>query len=232
LAAQISDTCVTALDLRGNGCFWQERSPPGIEAMVEHCRRQLQQTRQAPPYNLFAISLGAMVATAWYQRYPHEINRMVLINTSFSTFSPFWQRLRPQQYITLLSMFLPGRDVLWREQHILRMTSHLHTHNHTIARRWCEYARQYPLSRTNVINQILAAMRYRAPRYLPAVQPLVLLLAAAGDKLVNPQCTSAIASAWQVPCVVHPCAGHDLILDAPEWVIEQVKSWLAATRAE
>lgn len=239
LTARIPEARVTVLDLPGNGRFWQARSPTCIDAMVEHCRQQLQQAQLAPPYNLLALSLGAMVASAWCQRYPHEISRAVLINTSFSRFSPFWQRLRPHNYFTLLGMFLRGSDRLWREQQILRMTSHLHATNQTLARRWSDYAHQYPLARTNVIRQILAAMRYRAPRHCPAVTaalptPLavpILLLAGAGDQLVNPQCTKAIATAWQVPCRLHPFAGHDLTLDAPDWVIEQIEAWLVASQS-
>ena len=45
----------------------------------------------------------------------------------------------------------------------------------------------------------------------------------AGDRLVDPRCTTAIARAWGVPHELHPWAGHDVPLDDPGWVIEQVE---------
>jgi hypothetical protein len=45
--------------------------------------------------------------------------------------------------------------------------------------------------------------------------------------LVNSRCSLAIADAWHCALALHPDAGHDLPLDAPQWVIEQVRHWLA-----
>ena len=58
------------------------------------------------------------------------------------------------------------------------------------------------------LRQLLAAMRYRAPRRVPPV-PL-LLLSGAADGLVHPACSAAVARAWRLPMAVHPDAGHDL----------------------
>ena len=55
----------------------------------------------------------------------------------------------------------------------------------------------------------------------------VLLLASQNDHLVNSRCSLAIADAWHCALALHPDAGHDLPLDAPQWVIEQVRHWLA-----
>jgi pimeloyl-ACP methyl ester carboxylesterase len=86
-----------------------------------------------------------------------------------------------------------------------------------------EHARLAPASRGNVLRQLLAAARYRAPPMAPPV-PL-LLLASERDRLVAVACSRALAEAWQVPFAVHPCAGHDLALDDPAWLIEQVLAW-------
>ncbi|EER57837.1 hypothetical protein AcdelDRAFT_4590, partial [Acidovorax delafieldii 2AN] len=39
-------------------------------------------------------------------------------------------------------------------------------------------------------------------------------------------CSLAIARHWQCALALHPQAGHDLPLDAPQWVIAQVQRWL------
>ena len=75
------------------------------------------------------------------------------------------------------------------------------------------------------IDTANAAARYRAPAKPPAVP--MLLLNGEGDQLVHPDCSQALAHAWQLPWVTHPTAGHDLPLDAGPWVVSQVQAWLA-----
>jgi pimeloyl-ACP methyl ester carboxylesterase len=54
----------------------------------------------------------------------------------------------------------------------------------------------------------------------------VLVLASAGDRLVDPGCSRSLAKAWKLPIAVHPTAGHDLALDDGPWVAAEVKRWL------
>jgi pimeloyl-ACP methyl ester carboxylesterase len=68
------------------------------------------------------MSLGAMVAVAWADRHPDELAGGVLINTSLRPFSPWYQRLRPANYLALLGLLLAG-DAGRRERTILRLTS-------------------------------------------------------------------------------------------------------------
>ena len=76
-------------DLPGNGERHLQRSASDVGAMVEFCRRDLRARGLRPPYALLALSLGGMVAVEWASRYPHEIDRAVLINTSMRPFSRF-----------------------------------------------------------------------------------------------------------------------------------------------
>jgi pimeloyl-ACP methyl ester carboxylesterase len=80
------------------------------------------------------------------------------------------------------------------------------------------------VSRVNVIRQLAAAARYQAPAGAPLMP--VLLLAGAGDRLVSPRCSEALARQWSAPLAVHPTAGHDLPLDDGAWVAGQVKGWI------
>lgn len=53
----------------------------------------------------------------------------------------------------------------------------------------------------------------------------MLLLAGAADQLVDPESSRRLAQCWRAPLRLHPTAGHDLPLDARQWVAAQVASW-------
>lgn len=224
---EIAGADVALLDLPGNGRLHRMPSPLRVDDMVEHCRRDLQTRGIAPPYQVLALSLGAMVAVAWGARYPEELDGCVLINTSLRPFSPFYQRLRPRNYPDLFGMALRSSDLVKQEQLILRLTScHGASQTNTLAA-WVAYHQEYPVSRNNALRQLIAAGRYCAPAHKPALP--MLILASAMDQLVNPRCSQRLASQWQAPLVMHPSAGHDLPLDDGPWVARQVRNWLAAS---
>jgi hypothetical protein len=50
---------------------------------------------------------------------------------------------------------------------------------------------------------------------------------AAGDRLVDPECSRTLARAWQADFIEHPNAGHDLPLDDGAWVAQQIERWSA-----
>ena len=77
----------------------------------------------------------------------------------------------------------------------------------------------------NGLRQLLAAARYRASPVAPGAR--TLLLGSQHDQLVSSACSRAIAKAWGLPLHVHPSAGHDLPLDDPQWVIDEVLRWVA-----
>lgn len=214
---------LVALDLPGNGRRNAERSPASVGAMVADLRRQLRQRGLAPPYRLLALSLGAMVAVDWAHCQPQELDGAVLINTSLRPFSPCWQRLRSAAWPALAGL-LRQTDAGRRERIILGLTSNRPTTPQTLAE-WTAWAGQNPVAPGNALRQLLAAARYVAPAAPPAV-PL-LVLASAGDRLVDVRCSRALAWAWQTAYAEHPAAGHDLPLDDGPWVARQVAWWLA-----
>jgi len=220
LASGLGGATVVPLDLPGNGSLHALRSPTQIAGMTEHCRAQLQQRGIALPYNLLALSLGAMVAGDWATRYPAEIERAVLINTSMRPFSPFYHRLRPRNYLTLLRT---ATNPAVREQTILHLTSNRPPPSGLLDQ-WQHYGKQNPVSPANVWRQLLAALRYRASPQAP--DAALLILCGSADRLVNPRCSAMLAQQWQASLQRHPHAGHDLTLDAADWVVQQVHLWL------
>jgi len=217
---------VVALDLPGNGTLWRQRSPARVVGMVDAARRELDLRAVRPPLVLLAISLGGMVALEWAARDPDSVIACVLINSSSARFSPLWQRLRPRSYPMLLAALRPGATALERETRILALTCNRPLSSATAAS-WVQYARHHPLARANMLRQLWAAARFHASR--PEVP--TLLLASRQDRLVAPDCSRAMARAWQLPLREHPWAGHDLPLDDPEWVVRQVTGWLGTVRS-
>ena len=212
---------VVALDLPGNGRLNQQRSPLRVQDIVEHCRAELALRHIAPPYQVLAMSLGAMVAVAWADAYPQEISANVLISTSMRPFSSFYQRLRPANYGALLKL-LVGRATpeLW-ERTILRITANL-AHDDVLPL-WFALRRECPVSRVNALRQLIAAARFRASAVKPHAATLVL--ASVEDRLVSVECSRSLARAWQCALRLHPSAGHDLPLDDGPWVAAQVCEW-------
>ena len=226
LGAALPRATIVTPDLPGNGQRHALDSATRVSEMVEFCRQDLLARGLTAPYRLLALSLGGMVAVEWASKYPQEIASCVLINTSMRPYSPFYRRLRWQNYPALLRQLLLG-DQESQEALILRLTSFKYgAGNAALVGQWLAYQRQYPVSRRNALRQLWSAARFRAPASRPCM-PL-LVLAGRCDALVEPACSRQLAQAWQTTYASHPEAGHDLPLDQPDWVAQTVARWVAA----
>jgi pimeloyl-ACP methyl ester carboxylesterase len=220
LLAERTQSTVLTPDLPGNGRHWRLRSPASIDGMLDFCRNELLTLGHPPPYQVLALSLGAMVASCWATRYPSELSAVVMVNTSLRPFSPFWHRLRPRNYLQLIRRGL-GTDGTALERLILELTCR--RQDPALAADWLRFRVECPVSRTNAIRQLLAASRFRAPRLAPAVPMMVV--AGQKDCLVDPACSHALAAAWQLPLACHPSAGHDLPHDDGPWLVDIISAW-------
>jgi pimeloyl-ACP methyl ester carboxylesterase len=216
---------VVPVDIPGNGRLYQLPSASNIPETLGAVRGQLKDLGHVPPYSVLALSMGAMVAVSWYERHPGELERLVLINTSLAPFSPFYRRLRPENYARLLGTLL-FRSIAKREELILDITSNVCNRNsaNSILKHWLEIAAQCPVARINIVRQLFAAATFRAGQGTPDIP--ILLLASKHDRLVDSRCSHDLAGHWNCPVVVHPVAGHDLPLDDPDWVVLQCRQWL------
>ena len=219
LAAHAPGAQIVALDLPGNGTLNGLRSPWRVEAMAAHCRAALRARGMAPPYAVLGMSLGAMVATAWAVQAPHEVERLVLVNTSLRPFSRFHERLRPANYGPLLRLALWPQTDAAREAAVLALTSR-RTEAAQVLDDWIAIRRSAPVSRANALRQIVAAARFTAPRVAPVGD--VLVLTSACDGLVSTRCSAQLARAWHCRIATHPTAGHDLPLDDADWLVHQL----------
>lgn len=224
LAQALPGTRVIALDLPGNGALHAMRSPATIEAMAAHCRGELRRRGVTSPVHLLAMSMGAMVATAWAAAASQEIAAAVLVNTSMRPFSPFTQRLRPANYAALWRLALTRASELDRERLVLALTSRATARDdHPLLQDWVAYRRTDPVTAANALRQLWAAARFRAPSTSPFAR--VLLLGSVADTLVDVRCTQQLARRWSCEVRLHPWAGHDLPLDDAAWVAQQVRDW-------
>lgn len=221
--AAFPDAALQLLDLPGNGDLYQHESPTSIAAMVEAVREQLRRNQVQGPVNVLALSLGAMVAIEWMERYPCDIERAVLMNTSLRGMSRFTERLRSENYPDIIKSLIFNSKVE-REKLILDISTNLYKNKDALAEKWVGYAAAQPTSRMNGLRQLFAAGTYSAPAARPHEH--VLILQSLADHLVNPVCSTRIADRWRWPMISHPTAGHDLTLDDGEWVIKQIGKWL------
>lgn len=213
---------ITSLDLAGTGSRNLETCPVSIDAMVDDLRVHYQQQlagTEPQRLTLLSISMGGMIAADWASRFGEEIESVVIINSS-SRLSPWWQRMRPAAMISLLSSLCLGARR--REQRIVRYTSNRSEHYESVAKRWLNYHAQAPAKLTTILKQLTAATRFIPP---PALKVPALVIKADQDRLVNSRCSDALAARWKVKLLQHPDAGHDIPLDDPLWLIEQLQSW-------
>jgi pimeloyl-ACP methyl ester carboxylesterase len=228
-AASGTSTSVLTIDLPGNGENAGLRAPTEVGAMVDFVREAARASGESGPYSVLAMSLGGMVATCWAQRYPTEIARLVLINTSMRPFSRVDERLRPRAWPGLAHIGWHWRDAAVAEAAIHRLTCNRRERFDADLADWTAIRERAPVSRGNALRQLLAAARFRAGRQRPACATLVL--SSQADGLVDPACSASLAAAWGVGHERHPWAGHDLPHDDPAWTVERIGAWLAQTDA-
>jgi pimeloyl-ACP methyl ester carboxylesterase len=123
----------------------------------------------------------------------------------------------------MLMKLLLARTPRAQERLIFDLTARLEPDLDHVVNGWIAIRQSRPVRRSNALRQLIAAARFRAPR---TVTVPTLLLASAGDGLVDGRCSMTIARRWKCALAIHPTAGHDLPLDDGEWVAKQVHDWL------
>lgn len=208
---------VQTVELSGNGTLFYKDTPLDLKEVISQLRAQVKASTSRP-LGLLGISLGGMLATQWAQLHPNEVSHMVLINSS-SRLSPFYQRLRVQNYLAILQhLAFSGPEKI--EEFILTATSNDKQMwaPHLMAN--IEFMKNHPIKYKNFARQLKLASKIDFTK-LP--RPETLLLASKSDRLVNYKCSEKIAETWTCRIAYHETAGHDLTLDAPDWVIAQIK---------
>jgi len=206
------------LDLPGFGTEHHRESPTTIRAITEDLRaRFLKERPSEGPWSIFAISLGGMVALDWAARYPSDWQRVVVANTSAANLSSPWERFSPSLWKQLPGMMFGGEQ--GREDAIIDITVNSQIDRAALAQTWISYFKEQPPGRKAVLRQLFAAARSTVPLKIDA--PLLVLTSKA-DRLVSWRCSEKIAKRLNAPLEIHDSAGHDLSLDAAEWICERI----------
>lgn len=217
------DDQIICLDIAGNGARYAETTPASIESIAADLANQLRLTEQIKPIdkqhlNIIAISMGGMIACDLIRNHlpDHKIDSLHLINTSFANLSLPWQRMQAPAFFSLMGKILSARK---REAGILAWTTN-HKAEADILKTWINEAEQHPLQLKNAIAQVLAAGRYPAPKTKPVKNTFIY--SCENDRLVDNQCSRRLAQYWNLSIDLHPSAGHDLPLDAPDWLVTAI----------
>ncbi len=224
LAKAVPEASIECPDLPGTGVRNAERSPRTVPAITD----SLRPSRRPEPAHLVGLSLGGMVAADWAARYPGSARSLTLVNVSLGRYASPLQRLRLGEAAGILRALMCWASIPVREAAILGLVSNRAADPETLGY-WLGIQRARPVHLATALAQLRAAAGYRGPAAPPALP--VQLLVSATDRLVSPACSQALARAWGVPLHCHASAGHDLLLDAPDWCAARVAALVRRARA-
>lgn len=224
LQQALGDDCQLHLvDFPGCGKYINQEALTTVAAMTDHARNEIAALKTAVHNNavyLVGISMGGMVALDWAQRFPHELHGLVLINSSAGN-QPFWWRLRPTAWRCMIHALLANSSE--REAKVLTLVSNNRDDYEQHINQWLSIQQQRPVTRKTIITMLRAAARFR-PQQNCAVAGLVI--ASTRDRMVSVRASEAIAHQFNWPILHHPSAGHDLPMDDPQWLADNISHWL------
>lgn len=222
---------VATIDPPGFGSQNGRVSPASVAEIVDDLRdRFIADLRGEDEWSILGISLGGMATLDWISRYPKDFRQAVVINTSAGNLGNAVDRgaltIARAVGTALLRRELTAPGGL--ERRLLTLSSNRPAAElDPIGEQWARWQVEAGPKRDSVRNQILAATRFRAPDHVAT--PL-LVMTSIGDRMVSYRCSVEIARTLEAPIRMHTTAGHDLPLDDPHWVIEQVSAWQSGRR--
>ena len=221
-----SDRKVFCLDLPGFGTETQRSSPLSVPEIVDDIRGRwlVLRDKNSGDWSILAASLGGMLAMDWCARYPEDFKQLVVLNSSVNTFSPIHKRLRFSNWGRVIRLNF-SNDPKVRETGILELTSTNKDIFEKSLIRNLKIVKENPVRRKELLRQLIAGARFSLKK-IPVVRTLVLV--GEGDTFCDPTCSRAIADHFKAPLRTHPTAGHDLSIDAPEWISKEVNEWMTS----
>ena len=217
---------VLMLDLPGFGDQSHASTPLTIRGHTDQLRERFIDLKgDKADWGILGISLGGMIALDWVSRYPRDFGKCVVINSSAKDLGPFWQRLTVYGLYRLLKGSLTT-SLEKREVEVLKMVSNLRAKDKDTQKKMLAIAEKNPLSVTNALKQITASSQFVLPT---KIKTPLLVLASLKDHMVDVRCSKVMAEKYNARIKFHPTAGHDLPLDDPEWVAQQVKDFEGMT---
>ncbi len=210
-------------DLPGAGPFHKEHGVNSISKMLSHLVKNYQsEFMKNKPLSILGFSLGGMLTMEYVTQYPTLFSEFILINSSLKNLSPFYKRLK---FSALPKLFkIASSNSAVRKEHlVLELTSQMHKEDSEVLKEHVVIAESAPMTLSTLLEQILAAATYKGPSKELKVPGLILY--SKKDELVNPECSIELAKTYALTSFAHEEAGHDLVLDDPEWVLEKMREF-------
>lgn len=220
-----NDCKLHLVDFPGCGKYFTQPACSSIANMTDHTRAETAVTAIRARNELvyvIGISMGGMVALDWAQRFPQEIDGVVLINSSAGD-QPFWWRLRPRAWPTMICALFSNSRV--REARVLKIVSNNTTDYAHHLDQWLCIQQQRPVTRASIMTMVRAAAQFH-PQAICTVDGLVL--ASKADRMVSVRASEALAHRFNWPIEQHLAAGHDLPMDDPCWLTNKLIRWLTS----
>ncbi len=216
------------LDLPGFGLNQKKYSPTTIRGI----RRKLQDdwrhySMKLDPNSkkvIVGMSLGGLVAMNWAS-VSKEWDALVMINSSTSDLSWPWERLNPKAYLPFVKGFVLKDSKKWEES-IFDVTCNYDLNKKKIVEDWTEIRKTYPIKNLNLFNQLNAASAYKSPKTMDTPG---LVLTSTRDRLVSFRCSKKIAKKFDFEIKISRASGHDLSVDAKDWMLNHIKSFSEKT---
>lgn len=210
---------IVLIDLPGFGEFNQEPSPKTMEEILNHLDKRIDWNNGK--YHVLAFSLGAMVAAQWAARRPQSFEKLFLVNTSDKR-SPFYRRFQLQNF-GLLASRLFYIEAHFLETGILSAVSNREEIRKQFQGKFIQAFLEKPFKRQSFFRQLVIASKTRFPRAAPVE---TIFLNSTADRLVDHVCSQKIAQDWGSVLETHKQGGHDLALDAPDWILKTIQTHL------
>ncbi|EQC45376.1 alpha/beta fold hydrolase [Bacteriovorax sp. Seq25_V] len=223
LCQAIADAKVHFIDLPGSGSKYEEVFPLETQSLLTQVKNDLDQLKSKHPegtWHFISISLGGLVTLKLTEHFSKLCDSIIIINSSAKDLSPFYERLNYKIYKTFIAA-IKSKDLKNRERIVLDLTTNniSNEEKDRIASEWAVLAEKEPMSMKNFGRQLLWAAKTSAPKKLAT---RTLIVTGLGDRLVSYNCSVNLARRLGSEIEIHPTAGHDLSLDAPEWLCTHI----------
>lgn len=190
-----------------------------IRSMTENLRKRWAAKKKPGPTILISISLGGVVALDWAHRYPEDFERVVAINTSVREINSSLDRVPWLRLLPLL-FHLTSRPER-REKYLLELT----VNDPEIRETYLQIRQARAVGRRGVKWKSLWRQLRAAATFEPPTNhknPRLIFLCGAHDRLVDARCSTQLATYYDGRQDVHPTGGHELHLEAPDWILERI----------
>jgi pimeloyl-ACP methyl ester carboxylesterase len=207
------------LEIPGNGTRFQETTPLQVSKVIQAIQEKSELLKKYQSVNLLGLSLGGMISMKWAELYPHQINKLIVVNSSLSQFSPFYRRLIPNAYRAIIKI-IPTHEHHLREKYIFDLISNNTKESMRYLTEASFFSKSHPVKLSNFFRQLYLAQQIQI--YPEKIKAKPIILFSRNDHLVHYSCSLVIAKTFSWKHFEHPTAGHDLAIDDSPWLIEKL----------